>query len=404
MRHFFVDNDGIKLSAKKSFLLIWNKLFTFLKKNFIVVVSVIAALITCFIVPPDKEYLSYINYKTIFCFFALMILVVAIQNTKVFKIMSAAILKKVHSVRLLITLLVFIPAILAMVMTNDVAIVTFVPFTIVLMQMAHQEKYLPKTIILLTLACNLSGVLSPIGTPQNLFLFDAFNLSPLWFVANMWPLAIFGYGSIILCCLFTKKVVIEPIDTGKRSLPKFKLAYYFALFVLVIISIFDVGKTEKFHLYYIIVPIVFISLLAMDRQALIKAKYSIIIMFVAFFILAGNLDRIDPVKKFLTTILLGNELFVCVGLSQVASNTTSSLLLPKFTQDAYSFIAGACISKYGSPISTMSNFVVTKFFSKHDTDKTFNKKFYLAQIIFLSIMMGAGCLMVFVLKKYQVIF
>ncbi len=397
MKRFFVDEFGNKMSTKESFFSFTKNFWKFLKKNFIVVLSVIAAVITCFFVPPDKEYLNYINYKTVFCLLSLMILVVAIQNTKVFKIMSASILKKVHNVRLLIILLVFIPAFLAMIMTNDVAIVTFVPFTIVLMSMAHLEKHLPKTLILLTLACNLSGVLSPIGTPQNLFLFDHFALSPLWFAANLWPLAIFGYSAIFICCLATKSETIEPIDTGKRSLPKLKLSFYFVLFILVVLSIFDFVKS--FHLYYVIVPIVFISMLVLDRQAILHTKYSIIVMFLAFFILAGNLSRIAVVNNFLTSILAGNEFFLTVGISQIASNTTAALLLSNFTNNPYSFITGICVSKYGTPISTMSNFIVTKFYSKNDTEKNFNKKFYIAQFLFLALMFAVGCLMVFVLQS-----
>ncbi|MDD4839119.1 MAG: SLC13 family permease [Clostridia bacterium] len=396
----FLGEYSSQMTVKEFFNVFFKRLGLMMKKNIIVVFSVIAAVITCFFVPPDAGYLDYIQYKTLFCLLALMMLVEAFKNTKVFKILSAAILKRVSNMRSLVTLLVFLPTILAMVMTNDVTIVTFVPFTIVLLQMAHQEKYLPKVLILMTLGCNLSPVLSPIGTAQNLYFFDYYNLSPFWFAANLWPLALAGYGGILVCCLLTKKEEISPIDTGRRSLPKGKLAFYFTLFVLVVLAIFDFVDT--IHLYYIVVPIVIVSLLLSDRLVFKKTKYSIIVMFVAFFILAGNLSRIEAIDVFLTSILTGNEFFLTVGLAQLASNTTSALLLSKFTTNHYAFITGACVSKFGSPVSTMSNFMVTKFYSKYDTEKNFSKKFYFAQFAFLALLIATGVVMIYFLQPYQI--
>lgn len=393
-------DDESRIRVRESFSSFLKKAAIVAKKNIIVVVSVIAAIVTCFFVPPDKEYLNYIQWKTILCLLALMMLVSAIKNTKVFTILSAVILKRVRNMRTLVTLLVFMPTILAMIMTNDVAIVTFIPFTIVLLQMCHQEKYLPKTLILITLGCNMSPVLSPFGTAQNLYLFDFFNLSPFWFAANLWPLAIAGYGTILLCCLLTKKVEIRQIDTGRRSLPKGRLTLYLVLFVLVVLAIFDFVKTVR--LFYIIVPIVLVLLLIFDRTVFTKTKYSILVMFTAFFILSGNLARISAVNTFLTSILEGNEFLITVGIAQVASNTTSALLLSKFTTNVYAFIAGACVAKFGSPVSTMSNFMVSKFYSKYDVEKTFSKKFYLAQLGFLAILVATGLVMVYFLWPLQV--
>jgi len=366
------------------------------KQNIIVVISVVAAVITCFFVPPDKDYLGYIQWKTIACLLALMMLVSAIKHTHIFRILAAAILKRVHNMRTLVLFLVFIPAIFALVITNDVAIVTFVPFTIVLLQMCNKEKHLPKVLVLLTLGCNLSPVLSPIGTAQNLYLFDYFNLSPMWFMANLWPLAIAGYGSIFVACMLTKSEEIRPVDTGRRAVPKLRLTFYFTLLLLTVLAIFDFVK--QIRLFYIIVPLVLVALLIMDRKVFVNTKYSIIVMFVAFFILAGNLARMPDVNTFLTAILIGNEFVLTVGLSQVASNTTSTFLLSRFTTNYYAFIAGACVSKFGTPISTMSNFMVTKFYSKYDTEKKFGKKFYLGQFAFLALLFGTGMLMIYVLQ------
>lgn len=394
------DEYNSKLTAKEFFKVLLNRTVSMMKKNVIVVVSVIAVVITCFFVPPDKEYLGYIQYKTIFCLLALMMLVVAIKNTKVFNILAVNVLKRVKNMRTLVTFLVFLPTLLAMVVTNDVAILTFVPFSIVLLQMAHKEKYLPKVLILISLGCNLSPILSPIGTAQNLFFFDYYGLSPLWFAANLWPLAVVGYGTILISCLLTKKEHIQSIDPGRHALPKGKLALYLGLFVVVILAIFDFVQT--IHIYYIAVPLVIVFLLIFDRTVFKKTKYSVIIMFVAFFVLAGNLSRIEVINTFLTGILQGNEFFLTVGLAQITSNTTAALLFAKFTTNHYAFITGACVSKFGSPVATMSNFVVTKFYSKYDVDKSFNRKFYLAQFAFLALLFATGLIMIFFLQPYQV--
>ena len=162
------------------------------------------------------------------------------------------------------------------------------------------QKRLPKVIILEVLACTLAGTVSPIGTLQNIYLLDVLKISGIAFIKNSWPIAVAGYGSILIACLIEKKVEIMPVDTGKRKLPKAKTAIYIILFALSVISIFDFVKMPR--LYWIVGPIVVVTILILDRNAF-KIKYPILVLFLSMFILGANLQSISVISEFLQKII-----------------------------------------------------------------------------------------------------
>ena len=200
-----------------------------LKNNIIVIIAVLGAIITCFFVPPDKEYLNYVSYKTILCLLSLMLVVRGLKDCRFFGIMSGKILDKISDRRAIATVLIFLPAFFALFITNDIATITFIPFAIIMLSQAEANDLIPFVVIMQTMAVKLSGIVSPLGNAQNLFLIDYYDFDFFWFVKNLWPLALAGYGLTFIMCLFVKKGKLNPPPVGEYKLPKFELLIYFMI-------------------------------------------------------------------------------------------------------------------------------------------------------------------------------
>lgn len=386
----------IEMSAHERWQYVGYLILRFAKKNYMMIIFLIAAIVSCFFIPQEEQTLSHyvkaINPKTIVCLFILMLTIRALTNIKFFKIISAAILKKIHTLRALELILVFLPALCSLFITHDVALITFIPFTIVMMDMAGMQKKLPKVIILEVLACSLAGTISPIGTLQNIYLLDELSIPAFAYITTCWPIALAGYGAILIFCLIEKKVEISPVDTGKRVLPKGKTILYLALFILSVVAIFDFIQTPR--LYWIIGPIVAISILITDRRAYAKVKYPVLILFLSMFVIGANLQCIPVVNNFLEK-LMSWEFFVIIGTSQVVSNTTAIVLLAPFTSNIPTFLIASAVSKFGSPITTTANQMVMTIYPNNETKRHFLLWYILAEFGFLFWLMGIGALMIF---------
>jgi Na+/H+ antiporter NhaD and related arsenite permeases len=360
-------------------------ILTYCARNWVVVLAILAAAVSCFFVKPDKEYLRYPEYKTLACLFSLLLILRSLKHTKIFKIGAAKILEHVSDRRTLTLLLIFLPALLSMLVTNDVATLSFVPFSIVLLTTAGCEKLIPRVLILQTMACRLSGAISPVGNAQNLFLINYYNLSPLWFIENLWLLALVGYAAIFLGYLTVKRGRIEVLPVGQYTIQKGKVSLYTVLFVLTLLSIFNVLP------YYIITPIVAVVILIVHPFAYKKVKYSILLMFLAFFVLAGNLQRMESVDLFLSQTLSGREYVLSVLASQLMTNSPVALLFPNFTDNALPLIAGITVGKFGA--SQLNNYMVFNMYAKYDTTKTFGKKLLAVSFLFMFLLFPFGFLL-----------
>ena len=385
-----------ELSFREKWYYIGTAILKFLKKYYLTIIFVVAAIVSCFFVSKENQtvehYVNACNFKTILCLFILMLTVAALMNIKFFKRLSAAILRKIHSLRALVLILVFLPAMFAWFITHDVSLLTFIPFTVVALEMAGQSNKLPKVLILQTLACNLSGTISPIGTLQNIYLWDYFSISGVEFITSCWPIAIAGYGLIFILCLIEKNVDITPLQNVKRTLPIGKTVIYILMFILAIIAIFDFVKTPR--LYWIIVPIVCVVILICDRSAYRTVNYQIPILFLAMFVLGANFQAIPAISNFLQKIM-NYEFFVEVGSSQVLNNTTAIVLLAPFTTNIPNFLIASAVAKFGSPLTSTANQLVLTTYPSDLTRKVFVKWYLIAEVGFLAWLGGVALMVIY---------
>ena len=351
----------------------------FLKENAVLVIAIIAALLTSFIVPPDAKYLEYFDLKTLSCLFCVLAVVCALRNVKFFYTLARQIVRKFKNARIAILALVYITFIGSMLIANDMALLTFLPLGYFILSTTKKEKYLAFTFIMQNIAANLGGMLTPFGNPQNLYLYSKFNIPDGEFVRIMFPPFILAIALITLCCLiFVKKEALE-IEESDVKLPIGRVAIYLALFAVAIMMVF---RFMPYQVGLIIIPL---ALIFLDRKALMQVDYGLLFTFVFFFIFAGNMGRIDAVRDFFSYLLNINALVFSALSCQVISNVPSAILLSQFTDNYRELLLGVNIGGAGTLIASLASLITFKEYTKQDPDhvKQYVVKFSLFNFGFL---------------------
>ena len=358
------------------------KALPFIKKNIVMLIALLAAIITSVIVPPDKKYLGYFDFKTLTCLFSVLAVVCALRNIRFFYTLAKAIIRKFKNTRLSILALVYITFIGSMLIANDMALLTFLPLGYFVLHTTGKEKYLAFTFIMQNIAANLGGMLTPFGNPQNLYLYSKFNIPDSEFISIMLIPFLVSIALITVCCLvFVKN---EPLVIAERaaSLPVGRTVIYLILFAFSILIVF------RFIPYYIALVIIPASLLLLDRQALSDVDYGLLFTFVFFFIFSGNMARIDAVRDFFSYLLEKNTLVFSALSCQFISNVPSAILLSQFTDNYRELLLGVNIGGAGTMIASLASLITFREYSKEDPKHTLRYivKFSLFNFAFLGIL------------------
>lgn len=339
----------------------------FIKKNTVLVIAMIAAIITSIIVPPDMEYLNYFDFKTLTCLFCVLAVVCAFKNINFFYIIALNIVKVFKNLRLSILVLVYITFIGSMLIANDMALLTFLPLGYYVLVTAEKQKYMAFTFIMQNIAANLGGMLTPFGNPQNLYLYSFFNISNDEFIQIMFPPFIISIALITICCLFIKK---EPllIKEQPTTLNSKRTVAYSILFVFAIAIVF---RGIPYYLGLVVIPI---ALLILDRKALKMVDYPLLLTFACFFIFAGNMARIDVIRDLFSYLLNQNTLLFSICSCQVISNVPSAILLSQFTNNYADLLVGVNIGGAGTLIASLASLITFREYTKNNPKKT---KYYI---------------------------
>ena len=336
----------------------------FAKKNFVLVIAAVLALISCIIVKPDAEYLGYFDFKTLTCLFCTLAVICALKNIRFFTIVAKKIVKTAGNTRTLALALVYITFIGSMFLANDMALLTFLPLGYISLSATGKEKYMAPIFIFQNIAANLGGMLTPFGNPQNLYIYTKFNIPTLEFMGIMVLPFILSIILFTLCCFFIPREPLEmTCDDGEKTNPK-KAAFFLVLFALAILTVFRVVP------YYICLPITFFAVLFVDKKALLKVDYPLLLTFVCFFLLAGNVSRIDVVNDFFASLLEKNTLLTAIGSCQLISNVPSAILLSEFTTNYKELLLGVNIGGVGTLISSLASLITFREYTSHVKGKT----------------------------------
>lgn len=338
-------------------------LLRFAKKNVVLCVAICAALLTAIIVPPDKAYLDYFEWKTMCCLFCVLAVVGAFKNIRFFYVLAKKIVTLFKTTRSCILALAYVTFIGSMLIANDMALLTFLPLGYLVLFATGKEKYLAFTFIMQNIAANLGGMLTPFGNPQNLYLYTQFDIPTGEFVATMLPPFCISVALITICCLFVKKETLT-ISDEKIELPKLRTIIYSVLFALSIAIVFH-GIP-----FWVGLIIITAALLILDRKALAGVDYGLLFTFLAFFVFAGNMARIPAVQNIFGYLMDKNTLLFSALSCQVISNVPSAILLSQFTGNYTQLLLGVNIGGVGTLISSLASLITFREFTKHYPEKT----------------------------------
>lgn len=334
-------------------------LFAFIKNETVLIISCILAILSSCFVPPNPTYLDYIDFRTLALLFCLMAVMAGCNRLGVFHFMASKLLRTASTDRGLSLTLVTLCFFSAMIITNDVALITFIPFTIFTLKMINKMHLLLYLVTLETVAANLGSMLTPIGNPQNLYLFSAFHMGVSDFFLTILPFALISYLLLAGCCLFIKRNAI-PI-TEKSQLPGMnrKLLFLYALlFVASLCSVFRLLDC------YLLLGIIIFLLLVFDRITLFEIDYSLLLTFVFLFIFVGNLGNMEQIRLFFENTVRGNEVLSSILASQVLSNVPTAILFSGFTENVSALLIGVNLGGLGTLIASMASLISFKFIQK----------------------------------------
>ena len=375
------------------------------QKETVCCIAFLLAVISIFFVSPSKNYISYIDFRVLALLFCLMAVVRGFSSIGVFTRLGTMLLTHVHSLRMLSALFIFLCFFFSMLITNDVALITFVPFTILVLSMAEQKKFLIPVIVLETIAANLGSMLTPLSNPQNLYLYTISGLSIGAFVRIMLP---YSFVSAILLLIFilflpkdtvstttaantanstntvtvsnTSNVICEAVKARKN--PRILFTSYLILFLLCLLTVLHILP------YQIMFLLVLTGFLLLDYRVLKDVDYFLLLTFLCFFIFIGNMKQISLVHELISKLLVHHEVLMGIGASQIISNVPAAILLSGFTDDYSALLIGVNLGGLGTLIASLASLISFKFYtnSEGSDTKRFLGIFTLYNVIFLGVL------------------
>ena len=337
---------------------------TFVRQNTVLAIALAVAFVTSLVIPPDAEYLGYFDPRTLTCLFCTLACICALRNIRFFVTLARRIIKLCKNAKLCVLTLVYITFIGSMFLANDMALLTFLPLGFMVLQSAKQEKYMAFTFVMQNIAANLGGMLTPFGNPQNLYIYSNFNIPTGEFMSIMaLPFAV-SIAVITLCCLIFVKKEPLAIENDDVQISRPRALIYLALFALSIVIVF---KVIPYWIGLIVIPF---ALMFLDRDALKKVDYPLLLTFCAFFIFAGNMARIPLVKELFSWLLEKNTLLVSAFSCQFISNVPSAILLSQFTDNYRELLLGVNIGGAGTLIASLASLITFREYTKHYPEKT----------------------------------
>ncbi len=332
------------------------KIIHVLKSEIVLTVALLAALASMAIVPPDAAYAGYVDTHVLMLLFALMAVVAGLKRCGLMDWLCSALLRRAGSVRRLGMALSLACFFCAMLVTNDVALITFVPLTTALL--AGKPGQLILAVTMETIAANLGSMATPIGNPQNLYLYAHYAMPMGEFLRAVGPLTLVSLVLVLAGCLLLSGERIETAQAAAKPIDKKALSLHGVQFVVCLLSVLGVMPKEASFIF------VLASMLLSDRGLLLQVDYALLATFVCFFVFVGNLGRVPAVSGMLASVIAGRELEVGILASQVISNVPAALMLSGFTQDAAALMRGVDLGGLGTLVASLASLISFKLYMK----------------------------------------
>ncbi len=356
----------------------------FIARETVFCVAAGCAILTMFLVPPDKEYLHYIDFRVLCLLLCLMAVVAGLKTIGLFHWLTYQLLKRIRSGRILSVTLVMLPFFSSMFVTNDVALIIFIPFTLMLLEQLDCRRCIIPVTVFQTIAANLGSMATPVGNPQNLYLYAFYNLSIGEFFSVTLPLTAVSLIGLLLASilLLPEELTEQTLDEAEISSTK-QLLIYLTLFVLCLLTVFRILP------YLLTTAITVAVLFFIDRKLLKEIDFMLLLTFVCFFTVSENLGRVDSIRLFLQQLLQSDTLLTAVGTSQVIGNVPAAIVLSGFTDQWQQMLSGVNIGGLGTPIASLASLITIKFYMRWPNSKIldFLGYFTVANVIALVVLL-----------------
>lgn len=334
------------------------RLFSLMKREAVLSAAAALALLSMLWVPPDGAYLSYVDWRTMAQLFCLMAVMAGLRELGVFSRLGRQLLCRARSARQLECVLVFLCFFTSMAITNDVALLTFVPFSMEVLTLAGREERAVPVVVFQTVAANLGSMATPIGNPQNLYLYAQSGRGLGDFLSLMLPYTLLSGLMLLLCLLPGRSAPLAGLAPGgaEPSLRRRRTGMYLLLFLA------SVSSVAKLLPVWLLTAAVVVCVLAADRRVLRRVDWSLLLTFAAFFVFIGNMGRVPAFRSLLEQAISGHELVTAVCASQVISNVPAAVLLSHFTGSWQALLVGVNVGGAGTLVASLASLITFSHF------------------------------------------
>ncbi len=338
----------------------------FIKSEMVFVIALAAAVLSSFFNPPSQEWISAVDFRTLALLFCLMGVSEGFKSSGLFTSVASSLTRKAGNISRLSLFLVMIVFFSSMLFTNDVALLMFVPFTMMIMDKEKRdENYIIRIVILETIAANLGSMTTPVGNPQNIFICSYFSLDAGTFFAAILPYSLISLIMVLIIwrIFLAEREKLETENDDDTSADRKKTLMFSVFLVLALLSVFRVLDWKILFIAELAVLIIF------DRKTLLKIDYILLLTFVCFFIFSANIRSIDTVERLLTSFMDKSAIATSAIVSQVISNVPAAILLSPFTDSAEGVLVGTDIGGLGTPVASLASLISMKFYFKRERGK-----------------------------------
>ena len=331
----------------------------FWKKEPVLCIAAVCALGSMVLNPPSAAYLNYIDWRVLSLLFCLMAVVAGLQECGVFAVLAQRLLAGERRMRFVTLVLVLLPFFVSMLVTNDVALITFVPFAILVLGLIGRTERLIYIVVLQTMAANLGSMATPVGNPQNLYLYANYELTAGQFFSVTVPLSLVSLAGLVIAALCVRPEGIR-VEFAQRAAirSRGRLGLMALLFLLCLLSVFRVLP------YPALLAIVLSAMVIFDRPLFRRVDYGLLATFFCFFLFAGNVGACPPIHDAIAALMEGRTALTAGLASQVISNVPAAVLLSGFTADWRGLLIGTNIGGLGTPIASLASLISLKSYLK----------------------------------------
>ncbi|MDU5335228.1 SLC13 family permease [Enterococcus sp.] len=335
----------------------------FFRNNRLMSISLVLALFSCLI---GRFSTDFIDYKVIFSLFGLMLLIQGFEQVGLLRFVAQKLLHFSKNSRQLVQLMIVLSLVGSMFLTNDVAILTLLPIYLKLLSMLPKFKGRFLGSVLIIVAANLGSSFFPFGNPQNLYLYDYYHVPLGQFLSWMSLVLLVSLISLVFLTMLVAKDSLKEIDLKENQVDRKETFLLTALMLVMILVVLDVLPYEW------MIPLVALVVLFYRRELFKEVDYGLLLTFVCFFIIVGNVGEANFIKEFLKS-LSGKQIYLAgLGLSQVISNVPAAFLIAPFTTNQQAVILGVNIGGLGTLLASLANLIgynLFRIYFPNDTKK-----------------------------------